>query len=48
MKVGPPKKSGGPIVAYEKAGVGGSRFVVDSLGKVTEAGQSELDELLRN
>jgi hypothetical protein len=48
MKMGPPGKSGGPIVAYEKTGLRGSRFVVDSLGSVKEVSQSELDELLKN
>lgn len=47
MTMGAPGKSGGPIVAYEKTGAGGSRFAVDTLGKVRELGQGELDEALK-
>lgn len=44
---GPPLGPGGtPIIAYEKQGVGGKRFVASSIGGVTEVDDAEFARLV--
>lgn len=41
---GPPGPAGQPVIAYERDGVGGKRFVASSLGAVEEVDESKFRE----
>ncbi|MCS7237770.1 MAG: hypothetical protein NZ899_05800 [Thermoguttaceae bacterium] len=43
---GPPALAGQPVIAYERQGVGGKRFVANSLGAVEEVDETKFRELV--
>ncbi len=45
---GPPGPGGQPVIAYEKVGVGGKRFIASSLGAVDEVDEAKFKELVPN
>lgn len=43
---GPPALAGQPVIAYERVGVGGKRWVANSLGTVEEVDEARFRELV--
>lgn len=43
---GPPALAGQPVIAYERQGVGGKRYVANSLGAVEEVDETKFRELV--
>ena len=47
-KTGPPGPGGQPVIAYERTGVSGKRFVASSIGAVEEVDEARFKELVPN
>ncbi len=45
-RANPPALAGAPVIAYEQEGVGGRRFVANSLGAVEEVDEARFKELV--